>query len=165
MPRLRLKDDEYDLIQNYRERNKGIVDECEAVGIGLKDVNYYWYKGEHYSINAKGAQNNDLRELRDSIINSVKKYATKYPVIKYPKIKEGHILVIDPADIHVGKLCSSFETGDEYNHQIAVDRVKSGVAGILQKSEPFKIDKILFIIGNDALHVDNAKHTTTDRKS
>jgi len=161
MTRPRLKNDEVELIKRYRERNKGVSGECEAVGIDLKEVNHYWYKGEHYSIHAKGSQGNAMEELKDSMIKTVKKYAPKYPVIKYPKNKEGHLLVIDPADIHVGKLCSSFESGDSYNHQIAIDRVKSGVAGILQKSEPFKIDKILFIIGNDALHVDNAKHTTT----
>lgn len=134
--------------------------ECEEKGIPLDDVRHYWHKGKHFSIFVKGKEV-DLWELKDQIIEEMKKYSPKYPVIKYPKIKDGHLLVIDPADIHIGKLAKAFETGDEYNHKIAIERVKSGVTGILQKSSAYNIEKILFIIGNDILHVDNAKSTTT----
>jgi hypothetical protein len=91
----------------------------------------------------------------------MKDYSPKYPTIKYPKIKDGHLLVIDPADIHISKLCKAFETGDEYNHKIAIERVKSGVEGILNKVKGFPIDQILFVVGNDILHVDNARSSTT----
>jgi hypothetical protein len=69
--------------------------------------------------------------------------------------------VIDPADIHIGKLASSFETGEDYNNQIAVQRVREGVKGILDKTAGFNIDKILFIAGNDILHIDTPRRTTT----
>jgi hypothetical protein len=46
-----------------------------------------------------------------------------------------------------GKLCSSFESGESYNNQIAVKRVLEGVRGILTKVSSFNIDKILFIGG------------------
>jgi hypothetical protein len=68
---------------------------------------------------------------------------------------------LDPADIHIGKLASSFETGEEYNNQIAVQRVKEGVKGILDKTAGFNINKILFIAGNDILHIDTPRRTTT----
>ncbi len=71
------------------------------------------------------------------------------------------MLVIDPADIHIGKLASSFETGEDYDSQIAVKRVKKGVKGILEKSNGFNIDKILFVGGNDILHIDTPKRVTT----
>jgi hypothetical protein len=35
---------------------------------------------------------------------------------------KSYLLVLDPADIHIGKLCSSFEVGEDYNNQIAVQR-------------------------------------------
>ena len=62
---------------------------------------------------------------------------------------------MDPADVHIGKLASAFETGEDYNSQIAVKRVHDGIEGILQKAHGFNIDKILFIGGNDILHVDD----------
>jgi len=69
--------------------------------------------------------------------------------------------VLDPADIHIGKLCSAFESGETYNNQVAVKRVLDGVRGILQKVSSFKIDKILFIGGNDILHIDSPRRLTT----
>ena len=74
---------------------------------------------------------------------------------------ESYLLVVDPCDIHIGKLASSFETGEDYNSQIAVQRVREGVNGILNKVKGFNVDKILFIAGNDILHIDNPKRTTT----
>jgi hypothetical protein len=71
------------------------------------------------------------------------------------------LLVIDPADIHIGKLCSAFEVGEAYNNQIAVQRVLNGVNGILDKVGGLNIDKILFVIGNDILHIDSPKRLTT----
>ena len=70
-------------------------------------------------------------------------------------------MVIDPADIHIGKLCEAIETGEDYDKQIAVQRVRSGVNGILSKALPFGVDKILLVIGNDVLHVDTPRRTTT----
>jgi hypothetical protein len=51
--------------------------------------------------------------------------------------------------------------GEAYNNQIAVQRVKEGVQGLLDKSQGFNIDKVLFIIGNDILHIDSPKRQTT----
>jgi hypothetical protein len=68
--------------------------------------------------------------------------------------------VVDPADIHIGKLARAIE-GEEYNTSIAVKRVKEGVQGILDKSSGWNIDKILFIGGNDILHIDTPGNTTT----
>jgi len=71
------------------------------------------------------------------------------------------LLVVDPADIHIGKLCEAFDTGEDYNCQIAVQRVREGVQGIIRKAKGFNIDKILFIGGNDILHIDTPTRTTT----
>ena len=47
------------------------------------------------------------------------------------------------------------------NTDIAVKRAIEGVEGLLKKASGFDLDKILFVIGNDVLHVDNANKTTT----
>lgn len=100
-------------------------------------------------------------DIKDEMLAEIKEYAPKYPSINYEIKNEGHLLVVDPADIHIGKLASSFETGETYNNQIAVDRIRAGVAGILEKSKGFNIDKILLVVGNDILHIDTPKRTTT----
>jgi hypothetical protein len=89
------------------------------------------------------------------------KKAPIYPKVTYPEYKEANLLVINPADIHIGKLSSHFETKDAHNNDIIIERVKEGIRGIISKSKGFPIDKILFIIGADILHTDNTKRQTT----
>ena len=143
-----------------KSQEHGIDAVCEQQGIDINDVNHYWYKGEHHSIHVKNSPPS-YEQIKDDIIAEMREHAPVYPVIQREKIYDPHLLVIDPADIHIGKLCSAFETGDDYNNQIAVNRVKDGVQGILNKSMGWNIDKVLFIIGNDILHIDTPKRTTT----
>jgi hypothetical protein len=70
-------------------------------------------------------------------------------------------MVISPADVHIGKLCTAFETGEEYNQQIAVKRVMEGVQGLLDSASGWNLDRIHLIIGNDILHTDTPRRTTT----
>ena len=59
------------------------------------------------------------------------------------------MLVINPADIHIGKLGVALETGDDYNTEIAYNRVLEGVTGLISKAQGFSIDRVLFCVGND----------------
>ena len=154
--RPRLNEQEYDLIKKHRALQK----ECEAMGIPMKDVDHYWHKGQHFSLHVKN-KGVSPEELRDDIIKAMDKHSPSYKKIPRTKSEDGHLLVIDPADIHIGKLATSFETGEDYDSQIAVKRVKKGVKGILQKSNGFNIDKILFVGGNDILHIDEPHRKTT----
>lgn len=142
--------------------NKGVHDECERIGIDPSLVSHYWYKGKHYSINVKNnSQSFNYDDFKDDLITEISKWSPKYPKIPRDKYNNPHCLVFSPADIHIGKLASSFETGEDYNQQIAIKRVKDGLHGILRKAEGFDIDKIIFIAGNDILHIDTTKRTTT----
>ena len=91
----------------------------------------------------------------------MKSAAPTYTVPVTGEVNDPHLLVIDPADMHIGKLAREFETGEEYNSEIATNRILEGVSGLLNKASGFNIEKILLIIGNDILHTDNAKRTTT----
>jgi len=146
-----------------RAKDKGIFDECERVGIDPEKVKHYWYKGKNYSINVKGEDSTfNYNDFKDDFIDVVSKIKPDYiQIIRTESDEESHCLLIDPSDIHVNKLCSAFETGEEYNSQIAVKRVKDGVASIINKSKGFNIDKIILIVGNDILNTDNTKGQTT----
>lgn len=157
--RPRLTQEEYDLLQSFREKHKALATECDSVGVPMDNVSNYWYKGKHFSINVKAGKT--FFDVSDDVVKQMKAFAPQYPNLYYPKYEDGHLLVIDPADVHIGKLCKAFETGDEYNSEIAISRVKEGVRGILKKVQGFKIDQILYVIGNDKLHIDTPKSTTT----
>jgi hypothetical protein len=160
MIRPRLSAEEYAIIQEYRNRHEALSKECESTGIPVEDVNHYWYKSQKFSMFIKQKEKG-YEEIRDEIVASMLAHAPSYPKISRDPVTNGHLLVVDPADIHIGKLASSFETGEDYNNQIAVQRVLDGVHGILSKANGFNIDKILFVIGNDILHIDTPKRTTT----
>lgn len=161
--RPRLKKDEQQLIDEYR----GVKKAAKEAGINIKDVRHGWLKTKESSLFFNNPLFKDksklqLEVLGKQIIEDLQEFAPVYPRIQrdFYKKKE-HLLVIDPADIHIGKLAESFETGEDYNNQIAVKRVKEGVQGILKKSKGFPIDKILFIGGNDILHIDTPDRKTT----
>jgi len=138
--------------------------ECSDVGIPLDSVKHGWYKGEHWSIAFRpeeGLEAITFEEMLKDHIEEVTKHTFKYKNIIRKPLNRPHLLLIDPADIHIGKLASSFETGEEYNNQIAVERVRQGVDGIIQKAHGFNIEQIVFVAGNDILHIDTPKRTTT----
>ena len=160
--RFRLKDDEVELLIEYR----AIKQEANELGLDDKDVKHGWIKSKTSSLFFKNKNYHDettakILKIKDEIIESVKKHAPKYERIYIERSNDSHLLVIDIADLHIGKLSTYFETGDEYNSQIAVKRAKEGLQGILNKAQGFIIDKILFIAGNDILHTDNTRRTTT----
>ena len=161
--RYRLKEDEWNLIDEYRTDKKAkslLADECNEVGIDVNSVSHYWYKSKKFSIFAKPneyTRDEFLKSIEDLISN----YSPSYPHIDYPKREDGHLLIINPADVHIGKFADSLETGEDYNIEIAKERVREGVKGILRNAEGFPIEKILFCIGNDILHTDNTMGSTT----
>jgi hypothetical protein len=148
------------------DKNEGIYNATEELDVPNTKVKHLWLKNKTSSLFVKNPDYVDnveanLSNLKNDLINDLQAYAPVFSKIERIENKDSYLLVIDPADIHIGKLCSAFETGEDYTNQIAVTRVLDGVKGILQKISSFNIDKILFIGGNDILHVDNPKRTTT----
>ncbi len=137
-----------------------LQDECESVGLPSDKVSNYWYKGKHFSIHVSG-QKKSFDEIADLIIGEMKKHSPKgYKPARVGK-SASNCMVINPADVHIGKLCSAWETSDGYDHNIARQRVLDGASCLIEKAKVFGVDKILTVIGNDILHTDNAKNTTT----
>jgi hypothetical protein len=135
---------------------------AEANGVPSDNVSSYWYKGDHFSLHVKNNSDEiDWMDIRDSILESMKGYVPKYPGFSYSQVNDGHCLVVDPADIHIGKLSMAFETGESYDSSMAVKRVIDGVEGIINKSYGFNIEQIVFVAGNDVLHIDSPRRTTT----
>ena len=158
--RPRITEDEFNMLLQIRNRHTALEQECKDKGIPVEDVKHYWYKGENFSINVKNPIVS-YTDVKDMIVEEMKTYAPKYPAVKRDKHKSPHLLVIDPADIHIGKLAVKSETGEDYNPAIAVTRVSTAVKDILTKSQGFNVDKIMYIIGNDILHTDTPRRTTT----
>lgn len=160
--RPRITREEFEIISQYR----AIKNESNELGLDDGDVKHGWIKSKTASLffknpNFKEKEEENYERIREAILKDIDAHSPRYALFERSYSRDNHLLVIDPADVHIGKLCESFETGEEYNSQIAVQRVLEGVQGILDKTKGFHIDKILFIGGNDILHIDSPKRTTT----
>lgn len=166
------KNKNVDKLRTYvsRFRNRGFKEVAKEIGVDNTSQKMIWFKTKDFSVRADNPDYVPLevRNLEDTfdnlskaLLSDLKAYIPKYDKIVYEDKKDAHLLVIDPADVHIGKLCSAFEVGETYNNQIAVQRVLQGIKGILNKVKGFDIDQIKLIIGNDILHIDSPKRQTT----
>jgi|TARA_B100002052_G_C15887171_1_gene602078 hypothetical protein len=169
--RLRLSTEEENLIYQHRAKSLDNINDNTALdehlserGIDKKDVvsvkHWQSANGEYrFSIVTKEHYGLDEKQIFDNVNKFIEGYSPDYKKIKR---KQGsHLLVINPADIHIGKYANEVETGEGYDCETAVSRVLEGVVGLINKSQGFDIDKVLFCIGNDVLHIDNVYNTTT----
>lgn len=169
--RLRLSVEEVDYILQKRattldniNNNTALDIHLEERGIDKKDVVSvkHWQSGSgeyRFSIVTKENIGLDEQQLFSKVNKFLAEYSPEYPTIK--RKKGTHLLVINPADVHIGKYASEVETKQKYDCQTAVKRVLEGVSGLIEKSKGFDIDRVLFCIGNDILHIDNVYSTTT----
>lgn len=148
-------------VERDKMRKKTVFEEyCESSGIDKDNISAYWDKSYKFSIlvrpNTKTTP--DLIQLASERITE---QHHKFKPFKPLQTKENNLLVIDIADAHFGKLSTTYETGDQYGIEIAKQRCYDGVNGIISRASKFNISRIMFVIGNDVLHYDNPKRTTT----
>lgn len=117
-----------------------------------------WLKTGKRSIMIKHKESeiDKYKEFEKEFIENIKALAPppKKPT-KIKKFKKPVCFIINPADTHFGKL------GYDYNMQKAKDKFINGIYGIVQKALLFEVEKIIFVGGNDVLHIDNTNRTTT----
>lgn len=170
--RLRLSSEEVDLINEFRGNDLDNINGNTALDVHLKErgINKndvvsvkHWQSmtGDlRFSIVTKSDYGLDENQILDNITKLIESYSPTY--LDVPKdFDNNHLLVINPADIHIGKYASEFETGSGYDCETAVNRVLEGIQGLVDKSAGFGIEKVLFCIGNDILHIDNVYNQTT----
>lgn len=138
-------------------RENGSVD---TTGMRIKSVTKSPYGGAFVKYENK-EEVLSYEQIRDELIDAMKKHAPKYPSIKRPKLVEPHLLVVDINDVHIGKYSSPTETGEIYDIETAKRRATEGLHGLLNKSQGFPTDKILFVVGNDIVHYDSPTRKTT----
>lgn len=133
----------------------------EEAGANVEHTRRVWFKNENVSVlvDIPPDEVEGLDEKLEAHIERCAKYAPEFAPINYD-LGEG-LLVICPADVHTGKLARAYETGDEYNIGIAEQRTREGVQKLLDMGTSFGIEEIIVNTGNDGIHVDNSRRTTT----
>ena len=148
----------------YLEADDGIKAAMESVGMtDCGPLLGGWLKGEHASLRFEMPKDGAGIALVDTIKGAIDDLKN-IDVPEYearPKPDGECLLVIDLADVHVGKLCVETETGYTYSRDVAVHRMVEGTRELIRKASGMGVGRILFVVGNDILHVDNARSSTT----
>ncbi len=135
--------------------------ELKAEGISDKGLKRFWIKTKKGSYLVENNHSMSYDDFRRDLKGMMQEYAPKYPKIKYVSIDNPRCLVVDIADLHINKLTSAFETGESTNVELLKKNVMESLKVLLTYAKPFNISSIIFVGGNDVLHVDTTANTTT----
>lgn len=105
-----------------------------------------------------------IQYTEDDMMKFLEKLSSTFvsPVHKPSRYsKQGKLLEVDIADLHVGKLAWSGDSGDTYNHEIARERFFYIINDVISKTSDYTFDRILFVWANDFFHIDGPSKTTT----
>ncbi|MCK9437335.1 MAG: hypothetical protein M0Q12_09025 [Synergistaceae bacterium] len=161
------------------EVDRYVINKWE-VGAKYRDQNLKWDKGimDGHSIRKNEWLTQPLWQVKvwlrrkvdkkvsdglDELLKEAKKHFPKYTKIQTPKpVKDKHLLEISIFDLHFGKLAWGKETGTDYDMKIAEKIYHDAVVELCSKTKGFPIEKILFPVGQDFFHIDNARNTTVN---
>jgi hypothetical protein len=100
-------------------------------------------------------------EFRKELVEQLTKRSATYPKIRRTPSKERLLYEVSIFDAHFGKLGWAPEVGENVDLKIAKDFYREGVEKLLNRVQRYSIERLLYPIGNDFLHTDNAHGTTT----
>lgn len=152
-----IKDYVRSTLKKHSEIEKVLI--SKGIDPSLWDI--AWIKTKEGSYRVK-KDINELNVFYKKLLEELKSYSVKTKKIKRKKFKEPNLLVLDPADPHFGKRAVKAETGEDTNSIITEKRFKEGVKKLLEKASNFNLEKIILVVGNDMIHVDNKSFSTTN---
>ena len=94
------------------------------------------------------------KDLKQDIFETFQSYAFKPTYKINKKNNDGYLLEIGAYDLHLGKLGVS---GDDYSLDVARTRLHSAIDSLFYRARGFKIEEIVFVVGNDFLNIDKDK--------
>lgn len=149
-------------LRHRLELDPAIADAMDAVGTDMVP-NLVWDKRDpKFSVMLKpGAKEFPafLDHIRDTVADLMTGKRPKLPPRFEPRT--GSMLVLDPADVHIGKLSVASETGYRYDEVIAEHRLIEGCRVLAERGLANGCATVLFVIGNDIAHIDTPRSTTT----
>jgi hypothetical protein len=96
----------------------------------------------------------------DGLMQRMAAHAPAYAPTTLPRTEDPHLLVMSLHDQHYAKLAYRREVGDDYDVLISDGLFRDAVADIIGKARGFAIDKVLFPVGSDFVHIDSVQNTT-----
>ena len=103
----------------------------------------------------------NIEDINKLFANIKTEYKNKINVIQKQYEQNGDTLVIPIADLHYGLLSDNYSTGNEYNLEIAEQIYYYTLNDIINRVKHRKFEKVVFVVGNDAINADNLSGSTT----
>ncbi len=163
----------YKSVKSLWERAQKWADVDPAIQAGMSAVGtnmipaLVWAKtknedGTSYSVLLK-PERQDFINMRDVIRETIAEVAADV-TLNLPKrfdVEAAGMFVLDPADVHIGKLSVKSETGETYDEAIAEHRLVEGSRVLLERAMKDNVSHVAFIMGNDIGHTDSSRKETT----
>jgi len=92
-------------------------------------------------------------DLKQDLFEAFQSYALKPTYNTDKEESEGYLLEVGAYDLHLGKLGIS---GDDYSLDVARDRLFSAIHSLFHRARGFRIEEVVFVVGNDFLNIDRA---------
>ena len=149
--RLRLSEEEVEMVYENRAESTTNINGNTALDIHLSERGIkkddvvsvkHWQSanGEYrFSIVTKEDISASQDDILDKISDFIESHSPYYPSVKRDNKDANHLLVINPADIHIGKYANGVETGNGYDVETACLRVLEGLEGLICRADGFEI--------------------------
>jgi len=145
-----------ELFERYGRNQK----EWKIISVWFKDNSNGFLLSVHFAPIKQGIQTLDYQKQFKDFVEGVH-IKDKVEVVLDPSV-DGVTVVLNIADLHIGKLVNEEEIGEKYNIKIAKQRFLNCVANIADRaSKIYTIKKFILSTLGDTLHIDNLKSTTT----
>ena len=100
-------------------------------------------------------------EWREEFLAKIKKQSPRRSPPKRKKVTDGHLHLIDIADLHIGKSAFSHDGTPLYDIEKAVSIAHKAVESLVTYGQGYNVEQFILPIGNDVLHIDSKLSATT----
>jgi hypothetical protein len=111
-------------------------------------------------ITVKPRTETSAEEIR-SFLDTFSRTYTPPVVCIQPPGNRTYMLEVPHMDLHLGKLGWSPESGANYDYKIAKDLYLRCIQDTINKTQGYRIEKIMLVFGSDFFHIDTPNQTTT----
>ena len=112
----------------------------------------------------KSFERRTMEELRKGLLEDIRTESCRHEPVMYPAVSAPYLFEFSPFDLHLGKLAWHEETGVSYDAEKGEELFNASLDFLLTKALRLaggKLDRILCVFGNDAMHVDSKRNQTT----
>jgi hypothetical protein len=99
--------------------------------------------------------------VRDAALEAMRAHAPAYRPLPRLVKANPHALVLGIPDTHLGKRGNASETREGWNTDAACAAFLGSLDALLARAASFNVERIVFPVGNDLVHADSSKGTTT----